>query len=68
MTPLQVLQLVSALYTAATDAKKVVDDLKAKGHMDNVPIPPEHEQKIQDILNSLPIDTEWNQDHENSGG
>jgi hypothetical protein len=67
MTPLEALQIASALFEAAKNIKQVTDDLKAMGHKDSAPIPPEHEQKIRAIVDSLP-DTEWDKDHENSGG
>lgn len=67
MTPLMALEIASALFEAAKNIKEITDDLKALGHKDGDPMPPEHEQKIRDIISSLP-DTEWDQDHENTGG
>lgn len=64
MSLLALLQLAGALFEAAKNAKEIVEDLKAKGHKDNAPIPPEHEQKIRDLLKSIPAtDTVWDETH-----
>ena len=50
MTILQVLQLIAALATASKDVTDIVTSLRASGHADNIPIPPEH---LVTIINAL---------------
>lgn len=50
MTILQVLQLIAALAAAGKDVTDLVTSLRAQGHADNIPIPPEH---LVTIINAL---------------
>lgn len=67
MTPLQILQLVSALAGAAKDVADVVSDLHSQGLIkDGEPIPAVHMERIKAAMPDLP--DEWGIDHTNTGG
>ena len=67
MTIIQIIALIAQLSGAAKDIADIVNELRSTGHPDNEMIPEEHANKIQAILAS--VDTsEWDIDHENTGG
>jgi hypothetical protein len=53
MTILQILQLLATLAGAAKDVTDVVSTLRAQGHADNAPIPPEHLATVTAALASV---------------
>jgi hypothetical protein len=55
MSLLQVAQLIGALAGAVKDIQAVHDDLTAKGHPQNVPIPPESAAAVQNALDTAAV-------------
>lgn len=55
MTILQVLQLIAALAAASKDVTDLVTSLRASGHADNIPIPPQHLAAIAEALHHVDL-------------
>lgn len=71
MTLAEAIALLEALNSTATVITKIVEDLQAKGHPADAPLPPEHQVSITAAIAAVAnasADAQWDADHASSGG